>query len=94
MHGIIKDEIYARYAIVMLFSQYLYTQTGGTTVYKTIMNSVKNGSSCTTAISNAIGTTIANVAKGLFTSMIANDGGENGFIMQGLIRRRIYVRSI
>ncbi|MCI6027930.1 MAG: Ig-like domain-containing protein, partial [Clostridiales bacterium] len=76
------DDIYARYAIVMLFSQYLYTQTGGTTVYKTIMNSVKNGSSCTTAIANAMGTTIANVAKGFFTSMIANDGGENGFIMQ------------
>ena len=76
------DDIYARYAIVMLFSQYLYTQTGGTTVYKTIMNSVKNGSSCTTAVANAMGTTIANVAKGFFTSMIANDGGENGFIMQ------------
>ncbi len=78
-------DIYARYAEVMLFSQYLYSYTGGTTVYKTIIDSVAGGTTALTAVRNALGVTAEQLWGGFFTAMVANDpystAGTYGFDM-------------
>ena len=78
-----RGDIYCQYAISMLLSQYLYTRTGGTTVYQTIMNYVANGYAEVSALAKGMGTTNAALAKDFFTCMVANDL-ENGygFMMQ------------
>ncbi|MBR0156256.1 MAG: Ig-like domain-containing protein [Clostridia bacterium] len=77
-------DIYARYAEVMLFTQYLYTATGSTSVYKQIIeaNSGDTVQNSLDALTAATGMTLEQIWGGFFTSMIANDPASGyGFLM-------------
>ena len=65
------EDILTYYSFVMLFTQWMYTYTGGTTVYKDIYNAYS--SSAPNAVANGMGMTLENVWKNFFTSWIAND---------------------
>ena len=65
------EDILTYYSFVMLFTQWMYTYTGGTTVYKDIYNAYS--SSAPSAVANGMGMTLENVWKNFFTSWIAND---------------------
>lgn len=65
------SDIYARYAIVMLFSQYLFTQKGNT-IYKTVIDSVASGTAAVTAVANAMGVSSSDLIKNFATAMIGN----------------------
>ncbi|MBO4878852.1 MAG: Ig-like domain-containing protein, partial [Clostridia bacterium] len=75
-----QDDIYARYAEVMLFSQYLYSRWGDTTVYKRIIgsNPGRTDADSYTALTAGTGWSIDSVWKDFFISMIANSY-ENGY---------------
>lgn len=68
-------DIFARYAEVMLFTQYLYTRYGSTTVFKQIIdaNSGDTAQDSLEALTSATGWTLEDIWGGFFTSMIAND---------------------
>ncbi len=77
-------DIFARYAEVMLFTQYLYTKTGSTSVYKQIIeaNSGDTVQNSLDALTAATGMTLEELWGGFFTSMIANDPASGyGFLM-------------
>lgn len=79
-----EDDIYARYALVMLFTQYLSTRYGGTEIYKHIIqaNSGTTTAASYSALTEGTGWTLDSIFGGFFTSMIANDADSGyGFRM-------------
>ena len=67
------DDIYARYAIVSLYSQYLFSHaSNGNAVFKTVIDAVAGGTTATTAVANAMGTNIATLFGNFVTAMVAN----------------------
>ena len=79
-----EDDIYARYAEVMLFTQYLSTRYGSTSVYRRIIeaNDGTTTASSYAALENGTGWSIDSILGGFFTSMIANDADSGyGFRM-------------
>lgn len=70
-----EDDIYARYGLVMLLTQYLYTKSGSTSVFKSIINA--NSGTTTQASFDALttgtGWSLDEIFGGLFTAMAAND---------------------
>jgi|GEM_PF-251964 len=81
------DDIYARYAIVMLMSQYMCSHaSNGNGVFKTVIDAVASGTAETTALANAMGMTISDFTKNFATAMVANDhvnyNGLYSFTMQ------------
>ena len=79
-----QRDIYARYAEVMLFSQYLFSRYGSTSVYKRIIdaNSGSTVQDSIDALVSATGWSAESLWQGFFTRMIANDPGSGyGFNM-------------
>ena len=70
-----EDDIYARYGLVMLLTQYLYTKKGDASVFKSIINA--NSGTTTQASFDALtigtGWSLDEIFGGLFTAMTAND---------------------
>ncbi len=79
-----ERDIYARYAEVMFFTQYLYTRYGSTSIYKRIIDSCTGETvqdSLDTLVA-ATGWSLESLWGNFFTRMVANDPGSNlGFNM-------------
>ncbi len=79
-----EDDIYARYGLVMLFTQYLSTRYGSTTIYKQIIDACQGSSvpNSYDAITAGTGWTLDSVFGGFYTSLTANDADSGyGFRM-------------
>lgn len=70
-----NKDILARYAEVLLFSQYLYSRWGSTKIYKKIIQNTKSNTvtGSYNALKKATGWTLDSIFKEFFVSMVAND---------------------
>lgn len=68
-------DIFARYAEVMFFTQYLYTKTGTTTIFKDIIraNSGDTVEDSLNALTSATGWDLDSLWRDFFVSLVAND---------------------